>query len=1453
MFRLIKSALFIFLIFASQYSYADFDATYLNLPVLVNQSPGPDFFWGTADDEDLAALFPAEVGLNTLGAASYSVNVNGDRSYNGSGTVSTNFVNGVTMPGEAYQGTTQLFGTEFQGIQDGVVTTTQRASNPNGTITSFFSQLLTYNVTNVDTLGNTISAAANASTWINNGDDPVAIFGAGDLATNFTFLMNAMNAAGITWGSLFYEVGNFNVIAGPNAGLTGTYANAYFSVTPVTFGGANATILNLPVFVNQSPGPDFLWGSADDENDLAGLFPGVLGLNTIGGAGFTIDANGGRSYAGIGTLSGNADTLNPLGTFGVATQGITLSNSIEFQGFLNGVVGSQSRSSNPNGTITYLADHTYSYSFTNVSSVGDTIAATSNTSWWINNGENPVTIFGAGDLANNFNFLISALNNANITWGGLGFELGQFNITAGPNAGLTGNYSFASYQEKHFGPAEIASPIANATLTDGNLAVTWNSNSTIATRWAVRAGSGGSGTFDLAAPPLLGASATSDSLTGLPVDGRTITIDLYAETNGAFSIVDTVNVTAFTAPSPALLTPAGGSTLASGTVNVSWDPMGTAATRWAVRAGSGGSGTFDLAAPPLLGAGATSQMVTGLPVDGSAITIDLYAEVNGAFTIVDTVNVTAFTAPPPQLLTPADASTLTSETVFVSWDAMGDTTVTRWAVRAGSGGSGTFDLAAPPLAPAISNGQTLMGLPTDGSAITIDLYAEVNGVFSIVDTVNVTAHTALTPQITAPADALTLASGTVNVTWDQMGTAATRWAVRAGSGGSGTFDLAAPPLLGAGATSQTVTGLPVDGSAITIDLYAEVNGAFSIVDTVNVTAFTAPLPQLITPADASILTSGTVTVGWNQMGTAVTRWAVRAGSGGSGTFDLAAPPLLGAGAFNQQVTGLPVDGSAITIDLYAEINGVFSIVDTVNVTAFTAPPPATPQLLFPTDAATLTTGAVNVTWDQMNTPATRWAVRAGSGGSGTFDLAAPALLGAGATSQMVTGLPVDGSAITIDLYAEVNGAFSIVDTVNVTAFTAPSPAITAPADASTLASGTVNVTWDQMGTAATRWAVRAGSGGSGTFDLAAPPLLGSGATSQIITRLPTDGSAITIDLYAEVNGAFSIVDTVNVTAFTAPAPQITAPIDGVTLTNSVATVTWDQMGNTVTRWAVRAGSGGSGTFDIAAPPLLDEDATSQMITGLPADGSAFTIDLYAEIGGTFVIVDTITVTAFTGPKFTSPANNATLNSGTVTMNWNSMGNTVSRYAVRAGSGGSGTFDIAAPPLVGSSVTSQTVFSLPINGNAYTIDLYAEIDGVFSIVDTLNVTAPNLISGNYFVLGSFVQTGCQDSSDNFNFTTSGSYTATRQNSVNFTGQVSFDTLEGIPLSSVSIIIDSSLIGVHASRSASGSSTISVTADGEFAAAQGDFTANFTEGGVALSISAVDPADSCAIAISLDGPR
>ena len=791
-------------------------------------------------------------------------------------------------------------------------------------------------------------------------------------------------------------------------------------------------------------------------------------------------------------------------------------------------------------------------------------------------------------------------------------------------------------------PPEIVSPLTGTILTDGSVTVSWDSMGLVPTNWFVGVGNDGA-VSNLGHSGVLSPSAVSAMITGLPVDGSSATIYLYALVNGVWTELDTETVTMFAGPPPAqpeITSPLTGDTLTSGSVSVSWDAMGTVPTNWAVRAGTTGPGSQDLAAPAVLGSGATGDTLTGLPTDGSTFTISLYALQNGVWSVVDSEQVTAFTAPAPaqpEITSPLTGDTLTSGSVSVSWDAMG-TVPTNWAVRAGTTGPGSQDLAAPAVLGSGATGDTLTGLPTDGSTFTISLYALQNGVWSVVDSEQVTAFTApapAQPEITSPLTGDTLTSGSVSVSWDAMGTVPTNWAVRAGTTGPGSQDLAAPAVLGPGATGDTLTGLPTDGSTFTISLYALQNGVWSVVDSEQVTAFTAPAPaqpEITSPLTGDTLTSTSITVTWDAMGTVPTNWAVRAGTTGPGSQDLAAPAVLGPGATGDTLTGLPTDGSTFTISLYALQNGVWSVVDSEQVTAFTAPAPAQPEITSPLTGDTLTSTSITVTWDAMGTVPTNWAVRAGTTGPGSQDLAAPAVLGPGATGDTLTGLPTDGSTFTISLYALQNGVWSVVDSEQVTAFTAPAPAqpeITSPLTGDTLTSGSVSVSWDAMGTVPTNWAVRAGTTGPGSQDLAAPAVLGSGATGDTLTGLPTDGSTFTISLYALQNGVWSVVDSEQVTAFTAPAPaqpEITSPLTGDTLTSTSITVTWDAMGTVPTNWAVRAGTTGPGSQDLASPPVLSSAASSGSLTGLPADGSTFTISLYALQNGVWSVVDSEQVT-----------------------------------------------------------------------------------------------------------------------------------------------------------------------------------------------------------------------------------
>ena len=594
---------------------------------------------------------------------------------------------------------------------------------------------------------------------------------------------------------------------------------------------------------------------------------------------------------------------------------------------------------------------------------------------------------------------------------------------------------------------------------------------------------------------------------------------------------------------------------------------------------------------------------------------------------------------PPKIttLSPINGTTLTSDIVTVNWDAMGSG-VDNFAVRAGNTGAGSYNLAVPPFSGANATSETLSGLPTDGSPFTISLYAMINGKWTVMDSQDVTAFTAPQPAITTltPINGTTLTGSSVTVNWDAMGAAVQNFAVRAGNTGAGSYNLAVPPFSGANATSETLSGLPTDGSPFTISLYAMINGKWVVMDSQDVTAFTAPQPAITTlsPINGTTLTGSSVMVNWDAMGTAVQNFAVRAGNTGAGSYNLAVPPFSGANATSETLNGLPTDGSSFTISLYAMINGKWTVMDSLDVTAFTAPQPAI-TTLSPINGTTLTGSSVTVNWDAMGTAVQNFAVRAGNTGAGSYNLAVPPFSGANATSETLSGLPTDGSPFTISLYAMINGKWVVMDSQDVTAFTAPQPAITTltPINGTTLTGSSVTVNWDAMGAAVQNFAVRAGNTGAGSYNLAVPPFSGANATSETLSGLPTDGSPFTISLYAMINGKWVVMDSQDVTAFTAPQPAITTltPINGTTLTGSSVTVNWDAMGAAVQNFAVRAGNTGAGSYNLAVPPFSGANATSETLSGLPTDGSPFTISLYAMINGKWTVMDSQDVTAFTAP------------------------------------------------------------------------------------------------------------------------------------------------------------------------------------------------------------------------------
>jgi uncharacterized protein YkwD len=358
-----------------------------------------------------------------------------------------------------------------------------------------------------------------------------------------------------------------------------------------------------------------------------------------------------------------------------------------------------------------------------------------------------------------------------------------------------------------------------------------------------------------------------------------------------------------TPPAPAIMqSPASGSTLTSASASFTWN-SGTGVSQYALWI-SNAPNTYDLYAAVVAG---TSQSVT-VPTDGRTIYVNLWSMVNGVWQNNSyTYNTLDNKA---KMNSPAGGSTLPSASTTFNWSA--GTGVSQYALWVGSA-PGTYDLYAK----AVGSSRTdTVNLPEDGRRIYVRIYSMMNGVWKF----NGYTYTAFTSgtdpkaALTSPSNGSTLPSGSVTFNWS-TGSGASQYAIWAGSAPD-TYDLYAAVVTG---TSRTVT-LPTDGRPVYVNFWSMINGVWQA----NKYLFTAatqgsaPKALITSPANGSILTSGTLALNWNA-GSAATQYALWVGSAPN-TYDLYA----GVEGTNLSKTlQLPLDGRRLYVTLWSLINGVW--------------------------------------------------------------------------------------------------------------------------------------------------------------------------------------------------------------------------------------------------------------------------------------------------------------------------------------------------------------------------------------------------------------------------------------------------------------------------------------------------------------------------------------------------
>jgi hypothetical protein len=125
-----------------------------------------------------------------------------------------------------------------------------------------------------------------------------------------------------------------------------------------------------------------------------------------------------------------------------------------------------------------------------------------------------------------------------------------------------------------------------------------------------------------------------------------------------------------------------------------------------------------------------------------------------------------------------------------------------------------------------------------------------------------------------------------------------------------------------------------------------------------------------------------------------------------------------------------------------------------------------------------------------------------------------------ATSQTVSGLPASGGAIYVRLWTLLAGGWQYIDYSYTAASGGTRAAMTTPAAGTTLTGSTVTFTWSAGSGALAYWLDVGTAPGVGNYfgkNLAL-------ATSQTVTNLPTNGSAIRVRLWTQFSGGWQYND-----------------------------------------------------------------------------------------------------------------------------------------------------------------------------------------------------------------------------------------------------------------------------------------------------------------------------------------
>ena len=454
-------------------------------------------------------------------------------------------------------------------------------------------------------------------------------------------------------------------------------------------------------------------------------------------------------------------------------------------------------------------------------------------------------------------------------------------------------------------------------------------------------------------------------------------------------------------------------------------------------------------------------------------------------------------------------------------------------------------------------------------------------------------------QMTSPTPGSTFTSATVTFTWSAGVGVSAYWLEVGTTPGGNQIS----PGSQTTSTSQTVGGLPTNGTTLYVRLWSLIGSAWQSQDYTYTAAVPGPTKAvMISPTPGTTLASSTVTFTWSA-GSGVSTYWLEVGTTPGGNQIYPGSPVANLAA---TVPGLPTNGSTVYVRLWSFLSGAWQSNDYSYASAIAA---SGGMILSPTPGSTLTSSTVTFTWSSGSGVSAYWLEVGTTPGGNQIYPGSPVTN----LSATVLGVPTNGSTVYVRLWSLLSGGWQSRD-YSYASTAAPSGAVMlSPTPGSTLTSSTVSFTWSSGSGVSAYWLeVGTTLGGNQIYP-------GSQVTnlSAIVPGLPANGSTVYVRLWFLASGAWRFNDYTYTSASGPSGAAMLSPTPGSTLPASTVTFIWSA-GSGVSAYWLGVGTTPGGNQIYPGSAVTGHSAT---VFGLPTNGSIVYVRLWSLIGAAWHFED----------------------------------------------------------------------------------------------------------------------------------------------------------------------------------------------------------------------------------------